>query len=252
MKANHFRTVCMLALAFLFVFPSVYAGKEKKKKEKKSYQWVMPEKLSGEEDMDRYLLSCDTLWNKIQTYRDSIHFFTFDTIPVINKETNTQEYAIKIVDENGTERGFAQSLQQGLDMVFTGTNILLDAANISLLTTSAGMSLTSNPLLAFSYGKYLKAGPQIVKLSYNEVKEIVTRTKGQISDMKSIHKNKLEGSTDKVILVPIPEGEEVDPADLVDIATIDMGTDELGELPAEIDNLPDIDTLPDPEKDKKE
>ena len=136
---------------------------EKKKKEKKEFVWKMPEKMTGIKDFDTYLLTCDTLWNRITTYRDSIHFFKIDTVLVYDKTDNTPYYDIQIRDEEGTKRSWVQSLQQGADMILSGTNIVLDVANISLLTVSAGASLTENPLLAFSHGKYLKAGPTKVR-----------------------------------------------------------------------------------------
>lgn len=117
------------------------------------------------------------------------------------------------------------------DMILSGTNIVLDVANISLLTVSAGASLTENPLLAFSHGKYLKAGPKIVGLGYQEVREIVNRTKQQMRTMKQIHQSKVDKSTDTDYLVEIPEGTEINLEECVDLATIDMGTSPAQELP---------------------
>ena len=249
MKNNSFK-VALLAILALGCVMSVANAQKKEKKEKKAFEWKMPDKLTDIKNFDEYLLKCDTLWTKIQTYRDSIHFFRVDTIPVIDKETNTPYLDIQIVDENGNKRNWMQSIGQGADMIFTGTNIVLDAATITMMTVTAGTSLTENPLLAFSYGKYLKAGPKIVSLAYSEVKEIVNTTKKQMKDMKQIHSNRTSKSTDTDILIPIPEGMEVSLEDCKDLATIDMGTGVAGDLPAELAGL-DLDndlTVPDTKK----
>lgn len=227
-----FLKAVLLAIVAVFCLGTVAQAKDKKKKkEKKEFVWKMPEKMTGIKDFDTYLLTCDTLWNRITTYRDSIHFFKIDTVLVYDKTDNTPYYDIQIRDEEGTKRSWVQSLQQGADMILSGTNIVLDVANISLLTVSAGASLTENPLLAFSHGKYLKAGPEIVGLGYQEVREIVNRTKQQMRTMKQIHQSKVDKSTDTDYLVEIPEGTEINLEECVDLATIDMGTSPAQELP---------------------
>lgn len=232
MKKNYVKIVLLAIVAMMCFAPVTEAKSDKKKKEKKKFEWVMPEKLTGIEDFDQYLLTCDTLYNRITTYRDSIHFFQIDTVLV--KDNGVAYYDIQIRDEQGTKRSWIQSIQQGADLIFTGTDIVLDAANITLMTTSAGLSLTSKPMLAFSYGKYLKAGPKIVGLAYNEVKEIVNRTKAQMKTMKEIHKNKVDKSTDTDYLVLVPEGEEINLEECVELSSIDLGDTAVQDLPAEL------------------
>lgn len=237
MKRN-FVSAVLLALVAMFCFGSIAQAKEKKKKkEKKEFVWQLPEKMTDIKDFDEYLLTCDSLWNRITTYRDSIHFFKIDSVLVQDKETGVVYYDIQIRDENGTKRSWAQSIQQGADMIFTGTDIVLDVANISLMTVTAGASLTENPLLAFSYGKYLKAGPKIVALAYQEVREIVNRTKQQMRTMKQIHQNKVDKSTDTDYLVEVPEGTEINLEECVDLATIDLGTSAAQDLPPILDGM---------------
>ena len=231
MKTNFVKTILLVLVAVFCVGSVVQAKDKKKKKEKKEFVWKMPEKMTGIKDFDEYLLTCDTLWSRIATYRESIHFFKIDTVLVYDKTDNTPYYDIQIRDEEGSKRSWIQSLQQGTDMIFTGTDIVLDVANISLMTVSAGTSLTENPLLAFSHGKYLKAGPKIVALAYEEVREIVNRTKQQMRTMKQIHQSKVDKSTDTDYLVEIPVGTEFNLEECVDLATIDMGTSPAQELP---------------------
>ena len=49
---------------------------KKKKKEKKELIWELPEP-SGDPTIDGYLLSCDTLYHKISTYRDSLSHYKY-------------------------------------------------------------------------------------------------------------------------------------------------------------------------------
>lgn len=119
-------------------------------------------------------------------------------------------------------------------MIFTGTDIVLDAANITLMTATATLSLTENPLLAFSYGKYLKAGPKIVGLAYNEVKEIVNRTKEQMRTMKEIHKSKVDKSTDTDIL--IPAGDSVNLEECTELSSMDIGNQPAQDVPDALDD----------------
>ena len=109
------RNVFLKFLFLIIVCFSVLPVEIYAKKEKKPYQWEMPKKLSGVKEMDEYLLACDTLWNKIQAYKDSITFFHLDTL---KRMVNGQPcYVIKIVDEEGQERSFSQSIMQGIDII---------------------------------------------------------------------------------------------------------------------------------------
>ena len=93
------------------------------------------------------------------------------------------------------------------------------------MTTSATLSLTENPLVAFSHGKYLKAGPNIVKLAYNEVREIVNATKKQVQQTRSMRTSKLEGSTDQAYILAVPE-EEVNIEEYIDLEDCELGSND--------------------------
>lgn len=252
-------------LTWIFILISlstsaIYAGAEtstttknmddKKKKEKEAFDWekVRPKKLSGDKDMDKYILTCDTMWYRIQSYKDSINFFRLDTVWVT--DANDVVYkVIKIQDQNGTPRNFSESLKQGMDITFTGTNILLDVANITLLNTTATLSLASNPLLAFGYSKCLKGGLNINKLAFNEVKDIVNATKKQIAQTKSMRKSQMEGSTDQAIILPKEEGEEPNMDEIKKLADIDLGNSDNEINLDDMENV-DLNEISDTEKTK--
>lgn len=257
----------LILVAFIggLLIPEVYAKtnagssvtemqdkKKKEKKEKEAFDWekVRPDKLSGDKDMDLYILTCDTMWTRIQSYKDSINFFTLDTVWATNND-GTLCKVVKIQDQDGTPRNFSESLKQGMDIVFTGTSIVLDAASITLLNTTAGLSLASNPLLAFKYGKCLKGGLNINKLAYNEVKEIVNATKKQMAETKSMRQSQMEGSTDQAIILPQEEGEQPNQDEIKKLSEIDLGNSD-NEI--DISELEDFDLseieIPETGKDK--
>lgn len=223
--------------------------KEKKKKEKKPFNWedVRPSKLSGNKDMDAYLQSCDTLWYQIQNYRENMTFFKLDTVVAQDADGNKM-LVVKITDEQGNPRNFSKSLVQGAELILNGSTIILEATNISLLTTSATLSLTDNPLLGFTYGKCLKAGPQIAGLAFNEIREIVNATKKQMRDTKSMRESKLEGSTDQAYLLPI-EGELPPDTEILNLDTIDLGNSDDEVMTDELDAI-DLEETQKPEEKK--
>lgn len=178
----------VLVLIGLMVLPSG-AQAQKKKKEKKPFVWELP-KLTGNEDFDKYLLTCDTLYTRIQHYNDSITYYK-----VLQAETGQVDdtgkplYKYLIVDAEGNARTPMRALAQYADFILTGTNIILDCTNLSLLTAVATTTLPSLGFSALSHAKYLKAGPKIVGMGGKEIKEIVTSCKAQAKDIRALKKS---------------------------------------------------------------
>ncbi|MDR1338443.1 MAG: hypothetical protein LBK58_00030 [Prevotellaceae bacterium] len=178
--------------------------KKKEKKPKKEFNWddYRPSKLSGDENLDKYILMCDTLWERIQTYKESIHFYSLDT----PKYFKTEGFmAVRVLDEEGNKKNVGGAILQGAEATLAGSNIILDAAGITLATTNAGLSLVNNPLLAISYTKCLKGGPLIVYMAYHEFKDIVNALRAQTKELKQLVESRQEGSTEEDIILPIDE-----------------------------------------------
>lgn len=245
-----FETI-LVSLLLLGVFP---VSAQKKAKVAFNWETLRPKKLSGNESMDTYILSCDTLWNRIQNYKESVTFFNVDTTWARDNESRQLIKVVRITDEKGNPRNFSRSIQQGMELILNGSGIVLDAASISLQTTSASLSLAENPLLAFSYAKCLKGGPSIVKLAYGEIRDIVNATKKQVYATQSMRKSQLEGSTDQAILLPQEEGELPDLEDIHDLSEMNLGSsdDEVDISEEELEAMElDID-LQEPKETKKE
>lgn len=168
--------------------------KKKEQKEKKKIEWVMPE-LTGNKDFDAYLLFCDTLYNRITQYSDSITFFHVQ--PIVERDENGKAIPTEtgdtirryIVDENGTPRSALGALLQVMDLAMTGVNLTADFVNMGAHTTAATAALPSLGLKTVSYAKYLKMGPKIIGMGGAEVKEIVQKCKEQLASIKVYREN---------------------------------------------------------------
>lgn len=158
--------------------------KEKTKKAKKPYVWVMP-KLTGDKAMDDYLLLCDTMNTQIKKYCDDIVFYEIAKIEVTKENGETYE-KYGMVDSLGNLRSSNAALSQNLDIIFAYPDLVLDATNLTLATTTATTALASNPLLALSHGKYLKAGPVLTGRAFKEMKVIYKKARAQAKLIKAL------------------------------------------------------------------
>lgn len=205
------RIVSLLLLTIMLVPCGVYAQK-KEKKEKKKFVWELP-KLTENQEFDTYLLTCDTLYNRIQAYNDNIVYYKVAQTDTGEKDDAGQPlYKYAIVDDEGNARNTGRALLQYADFVLTGTNIVLDCASLSLLTATATTALPSLGLNALSYGKYLKAGPRIVAMGGQEIKEIVTSCKSQAKAIRSLKNSSTNtGENKDVVMISsqVPEGVEI-------------------------------------------
>lgn len=207
----------VIALMIVPLSASAKKDKEKAPKVKRPFEWVMPE-LTGNEDFDTYLLTCDTLYNSIRTFADEIPVYNVvyhrvpdpeDPTKCLYNEDGTPELTAHIEDVDGKVRNTGGVLAQYAEIIFTGTNLLLECTNITVLTASATASLPSLGLGAISYAKYVKAGPVIANMGLAECKEIVERLKTQSAEIKALKEgSSTEGELSDVIMsvTNLPEG----------------------------------------------
>ena len=214
---------------------NVYAQRKQKNAEAKPFNWkeVRPDKLSGDKDIDDYILHCDTIWDRIQTYRDSVTFFKIDTVATIDND-GTPCYAIKIRDENGVERGFMSSMLQYLQWTSTGLFITADAAIINLTAVSATAAMTNKLSYAVTYGPCIKAAPKVTGIAFGEIKYITENSRKQAKAIKELRAKQADKSTDQTILIPINE-EDVDLTAMIPIDEFDLGqNDDTTNIPDEL------------------
>jgi len=192
-------------LAVLVMAPmGAEAKKEKKRKERKEYEWKMPDKLSGNAVVDEYLLSCDTLWNDIQKYNESMTTYEFksDTFAV-----NGDIYIMSHMENaQGQYLTRAAANWQLFEAVTLGVSIVADGVLIGLQTANATLELPNLGLGALSYARYVKAGPNIIRLAGEEIKELASIRRGHWQQWKAMK----EGAIDaKSLGIWTPEQAEV-------------------------------------------
>lgn len=161
--------------------------KEKKSKEKKPFVWEMPE-LTGDKTFDDYLKTCDTLYNRVRTYSDSIVFYKVKKGIYTDKKTGEQKEVMGVFDDEGNYRSSGKALKQYAELTLQGTNLIADLALITASTAAATAALPGLGLKALSYGKYVKAGPKIVSMGTNEIGEIVKMTRQQAKEIRALRK----------------------------------------------------------------
>lgn len=185
--------VAMLAILILAPMNAEASKKEKKKKEKKKYEWVMPE-LSGNADFDLYLLTCDTVWNDVQKVAESMNTYTFKTDTL--RDVNGADYVMAhMEDASGAYLTRGAVTWQLVNAIMQGTNIVLDIANIGVLTASATTALPDMGLQALSYGKYLKSGPKVIELCGAEIKQITAVRRQQYQQWKAMKEGAIDPAT---------------------------------------------------------
>lgn len=220
----------LLIIAVAIVAPTPIQAQKKKKE--KEFVWEMPE-LTKNDEFDKYLLTCDTLNTRIREYCDNIVFYQVKQIQETDEEGNV------IMDENGSPktifavvdsanhiRGASEAIVQYADVILAGTNLLLDMANIALLTTSATTELPSLGLKSVSYAKYLKAGPKLVQYGGQEIRDILANCKAQAQTIRK-YKNSFTESGE--LIDPKADVSNLEGLDLNDLPVITKPSKELAE-----------------------
>jgi len=188
------RIFIMMAMAIVMgaVLPTTAnAADKKEKKEKKAWKWEMPKKMSGDADLDLYLRTCDTLNTRVTSYLDSVTFYSVKVVNVKNDDGTIVQRRC-VVDEDGHIRGSNEALAQYIAMTNSGLGLLNDLLKITAQTTSATAAIAGNPLLALSYGKYLKAGPKIAIEGGKTMKELMKRMNEQKKAIRKYKKDYTE------------------------------------------------------------
>lgn len=161
----------MLLLGMLIAMPPV-AEAAKEKKEKKPYEWNWDKKLSGDKNVDDYLLSIDSIWYQMQDLNKEMEIYTYkeDTL-VVNGKTYI---AAHMEDAKGDYVTRGTVNWQFAHTTTLSGSIVMQSTLVALQTATATMSLPNLGLNAFSYGKYVKAGPKVIEMAAKGVKDIWT------------------------------------------------------------------------------
>jgi hypothetical protein len=185
--------IALCALAMLIAMPQ--QAEAAKKKEKKAFEWEMPE-LSGNADVDNYLLKCDTLWTKIKSYSTDITFYEMAEITVTNAD-GTTEKTYQMVDKDGVVRSKNLAFKQNMDIILAYPDIVLKLTDLATAQLAAVTAAPSLGLGALKYGKYIKAGPKIIEMGGQEMKTIYKRARAQAAQIKALKEGKIDDAIEK-------------------------------------------------------
>lgn len=193
MKKLNYLLMALLAVLVVMPISTNAQSNKKKKKAKKEFVWDWNHEKSGNEDVDAYLMACDTLWNDITQYQENITAYEFkeDTFKLGDK------YYVQawMQTKDNALLTKAAANWQLVESVTSGISIVANSVQIAAQTASATMALPSLGLKAFSYGKYVKAGPIIIGKAGKEIKEIVVLRKEQMNKWKAMRKDAIDPAT---------------------------------------------------------
>ena len=170
---------------------SVNARTEKKEKnEKKPYEWNWDKKLSGNETVDGYLLSVDSLWYQIKevTELTANYQFKVDTLRV-KDEYYTLAY---MLDNEGNYITRGTVNWQFATVTLMSADIATKGALAAVQSAAATASLPALGLKGLSYAKYVKAGPNIVGMATKGIKNIWGISVAQAKRWNAMKKNAIE------------------------------------------------------------
>lgn len=189
--------LCTLALC-MFMPQQANAAKKKEKKQKKT-EWVMPA-LTGNNEVDNYLLKVDTLYNQITSYSKDITFYEMAEI-IVTDENGQEEKFYQIVDKDGNLRSSNLAFKQNMDIIMAYPNLALDvtaglvnvtAAEIGALAAVPSLVMNVGPLKAASYKKYITSGLSTVKTAWEEGKIIYKRARAQAKQIQALKAGKID------------------------------------------------------------
>lgn len=168
------KKIIILALALLTLGSQMEISaqkKEKVKKEKKVMKWNWDGKtLSGNEKIDTYIKTIDTLYNRVQIYNE-----VMDTYEMKTEVFPCNGKMYKLVYMHDSEgrivtRGTVN--WQCVEAVMQSTNIVLAMTNASLMSADAAMELPNLGLNALKFAKYVKGGPAVISAGTKTIKDV--------------------------------------------------------------------------------
>ena len=161
----------VIALALLTLGGTLeVAAQKKEKKPKKELKWEWDGVKSGNETIDKYLLTIDTLYNRVISYRDSVDKYVFkkDTLGI-----NGKYYEIaRMINADGQLVTQGEVNFQCYTACMDGLSIVLAMTNAGLQSANAALALPQLGLNALKFAKYVKGGPAVISQGLTTVKTI--------------------------------------------------------------------------------
>lgn len=169
------KKILLIALALLTLGSQGAMAQKKEKKEKKTkkeLKWDWDGTLSKNEEIDKYLLTIDTLWNKVQAYKQDFGTYQMRDTTFYNDKTQKLYRMAWMTDEAGNLMSRARINWQFAQAYAEGTLIVLDMTNAGLMSANAALTLPKLGLGALTFGKYVKGGPAVISEGTKTIKAI--------------------------------------------------------------------------------
>lgn len=182
--------ILTLLMCMFIAMPLSVNAEKKEKKEKKAYEWNWDKKLSGNETVDSYLLSVDSLWYQIKEVNElsANYQFKVDTLKV-KDEYYTLAY---MLDNEGNYITRGTVNWQFATVTLMSADIAAKGALAGVQSAAATASLPALGLKGISYAKYVKAGPKIVGMATTGIKNIWGISVAQAKRWNAMKKNAIK------------------------------------------------------------
>lgn len=131
--------------------------------------------LSGNAKIDNYIKTIDTLYNKVQSYIETMDKYQMYTQAFEDKKTGKKYEMVYMLDEEGKLVSRSTVNWQCVQAIMQGTNIVLDMTNAGLLSADAALTLPDLGLKALKFGKYVKGGPAVISEGTKAIKDVRKR-----------------------------------------------------------------------------
>ena len=163
--------IVTLALLTFGSQQQVQAAKDKKQKKELKWDWD-GKTFSGNAEIDTYLKKIDTLYNKVNTYKDDIESYTMAPPTQFTLDDGKTYEICYMTNKDGqlVTRGTVN--WQCVQAIMQGTNIVLDMTNAGLLSAGAALALPNLGLKALSFSKYVKGGPAVISAGTKAIKDV--------------------------------------------------------------------------------
>lgn len=164
------KKLLLIVLAMLTLGNHVLYAEKKEKKEKKELKWEWDGTKSGNATIDNYLQTIDTLYNRVQAYKETMGSYEMldDTLFVNDKVyimTHMANSSGEIISRSRVNWQCAQAIMEG-------GLIVLDMTNAGLSSTIATLELPNLGLKALKFAKYVKGGPAVISEGIKSIKSI--------------------------------------------------------------------------------
>lgn len=182
-------------LAALMLLPTALQAvpDKKDKKPKAEYVWDWDGKRSGDKIFDEYLTSVNDLWKEMQSYAETFAIYTYheDTLTIADR------YYIMayMTDPEGNYLTRGTVGWQLVESVSTSALIVTDATLAAAETISATAELPNLGLDAFTFGKYIKGGPQVINKGMKEMKTVWAISRGNAKSWKALKNGAVDPET---------------------------------------------------------